>query len=133
VDGCVTVVMMKSLPAEHTNDGFAHTLLVMKGFTTLIIYIDCLDIVVKKLSRIRSRFMVLSLPGEFETCKEFEISKAGQKYVSKNWLGSSDIPGEHLYIDISSIKERSFGGAKFRALILDNYTDFCWRYVLKKV
>ena len=27
VDGCVTGVMMKSLPAEHTNDGLAHTLI----------------------------------------------------------------------------------------------------------
>jgi hypothetical protein len=77
--------------------------------------------------------MVLSLPGEFETCEECAISKSRQKDVSKNWLGSSDIPGEHLYIDISSITERSFRGAKFRALTLDNYTDFYWRYyVLKK-
>jgi hypothetical protein len=39
--------------------------------------------------------------------------------VNKNWLGSSELPGERLYIDISSIKERSFAGAKFLALIVD--------------
>jgi hypothetical protein len=42
----------------------------------------------------------------------------------KNWLGSSNLPGEHLNINISSIKERSIGGAKFWALIVDYLTDF---------
>jgi hypothetical protein len=41
------------------------------------------------------------------------------------------LPGEHLYVDISSIKERSFGGAKFWALIVDDYTDYCWSSVMK--
>jgi hypothetical protein len=40
------------------------------------------------------------------------------------------LPGERLYVDISSIKERSFGGAKFWALIVDDYTDFCWSFVM---
>jgi transposase InsO family protein len=51
--------------------------------------------------------------------------------VNKNWLGSSNVPGERLYIDISSIKERSFGGAKFWPLIVDNYMGYCWRVVMK--
>jgi transposase InsO family protein len=40
------------------------------------------------------------------------------------------LPGEPLYIDISSIKQRSFGGAKFWALIVDDYTDYCWSFVM---
>jgi transposase InsO family protein len=51
--------------------------------------------------------------------------------VNKNWLGSSNLLGERLYLDISSIKERSIGGAKFWALIVDDYTDYCWSFVLK--
>jgi hypothetical protein len=51
--------------------------------------------------------------------------------VNKNWLGSSNLPGERLYVDISSIKERSFGRAKFWALIVDNYKDYYWSFVLK--
>jgi transposase InsO family protein len=51
--------------------------------------------------------------------------------VNKNWLGSSNLPGERLYMDISSIKERSIGGAKFWALIVNDYTDYCWSFVLK--
>jgi hypothetical protein len=45
--------------------------------------------------------------------------------VNKNWLGSSNLPGERLYVDISLMKERSIGGSKFWALIVDDYTDYC--------
>jgi hypothetical protein len=34
-------------------------------------------------------------------------------------------------VKISSIKERSIGGAKFWALIVDDYTDYCWSFELK--
>jgi hypothetical protein len=44
------------------------------------------------------------LIGEFNTCGECAISKARQKKVKKEWKGGSQIPGERLYIDISSIK-----------------------------
>jgi hypothetical protein len=46
--------------------------------------------------------------------------------VNKNWLGSSNVLGERLYIEISSIKEGSFGGAKFWALIVDECIEYCW-------
>jgi hypothetical protein len=69
--------------------------------------------------------------GSFDTCEQFAIAKARQKNVNKNWLGSSNLPGEHLYVNISSIKERSFGGAKFWSLLVDDYTDFCWSFVMK--
>jgi hypothetical protein len=39
--------------------------------------------------------------------------------------------GERLYIDISSIKNESFGGSKFWVLIVDDYTDYCWSLFLK--
>jgi hypothetical protein len=47
------------------------------------------------------------------------------------WLGSSNFPDECLYVDVSLIKERSFGGAKFWALIVDDYTDYYWSFVMK--
>ena len=71
------------------------------------------------------------LIGEFTTCEECAISKARQKNVAKEWKGGSLIPGERLYIDISSIKNESFGGSKFWVLIVDNYTDYCWSLFLK--
>jgi transposase InsO family protein len=41
------------------------------------------------------------------------------------------LPGGRLYVDISSIKERSFNGAKFWALIVDDYSDHCWSFIMK--
>jgi hypothetical protein len=70
--------------------------------------------------------------GDFDTYEQCAIVKARQKDVTKNWLGSSNFPGEKLYVCISSIKEKSSGGAKFWALIVDDYTDYCWSFVLKK-
>jgi hypothetical protein len=69
--------------------------------------------------------------GNFDTCEQCAIVKARQKNVNKNWLGSSNVPGERLYVDISSIKERSIGGEKFWAFIVDDYTDYCWIFVMK--
>jgi Txe/YoeB family toxin of Txe-Axe toxin-antitoxin module len=51
--------------------------------------------------------------------------------VNKNCLGSSNFPGESFYVDISLIKERSFDGAKFWALIVDDYPYYCWSFILK--
>jgi hypothetical protein len=49
------------------------------------------------------------------------IVKANQKTVNKVWFGSSNIPGERIYINISSIKVTSLGGAKFWALAVDDF------------
>jgi hypothetical protein len=69
--------------------------------------------------------------GNFDTCEQCAIAKARQKNVNKNWLGSSTFSGERFYADISSIKERIFGGVKFWALIVDDYPDYCWSFVIK--
>jgi hypothetical protein len=117
-DGCVTGVMMKpivkkiisigmerSLDINHLHKVFGHC-----GLETL-----------------KSTFKMYGLKhsGNFETCKECAVAKAQQKDVNKNWLNSSDVPSERLYINISSIAEKSFGGAKFWAPIIDNYSDYC--------
>jgi hypothetical protein len=52
--------------------------------------------------------------------------------VNKEWKGGSTTPGEQLYVDISSIKGNSFRGAKFWALIVDDYSSYCWSYYLKR-
>jgi transposase InsO family protein len=75
--------------------------------------------------------MELSPPVILDTCEKCAIAKAQQKNIKKNWLGSSNLPGERLYVDISSIKERNFGREKFWPLIVDDYTDYCWSFVLR--
>jgi hypothetical protein len=65
-------------------------------------------------------------------CEECAIAKARQKNTNKVAKGGSKTSGARIYIDMSSIKGESFGGSKFWALIVDVYTDFCWRNFLKK-
>jgi hypothetical protein len=69
--------------------------------------------------------------GSIDTCDQCAIAKAQQENDNKNCLGSSHLPGECLYVDISLVKERSFGGATFWALIVDDYIDFRWSFVMK--
>jgi hypothetical protein len=38
--------------------------------------------------------------------------------------------GEQIFIDISSIKQVSYGGAKFGILVQDEYTDYLWSFFL---
>ena len=44
----------------------------------------------------------------------------------------SKIPGERLCFDVSSVKARSFGGAKFWLLVMDDATGYSWSYFLKQ-
>jgi hypothetical protein len=60
------------------------------------------------------------------------VAKAKQKNSNKDWKGSSITPGERLYADISSIKGESYGGSKFWALVVDDYSGYCWSYFLKE-
>ena len=48
------------------------------------------------------------LHGEFKTCEECAIAKARQKNLNKDWKGGSQIPGERLYLDISSVRDASY-------------------------
>ena len=41
------------------------------------------------------------------------------------------VPGERLAFDVSSIKSRSYGGAKFWLLVMDDCTGFIWSHFLK--
>jgi hypothetical protein len=54
-----------------------------------------------------------------------------QKNLNKKWKGGNEMTGGQSYLDIGSIKGASFGGCKFWALIVDNYTKYCWSILLK--
>ena len=72
------------------------------------------------------------LTGKSAICEDCALAKARQKNVNKEWKGSSKLPGERIYLDISSVRDVSFGGAKFWVLIVDDYTDYCWSLFLKE-
>jgi hypothetical protein len=42
--------------------------------------------------------------GQFELCEDCAIAKSRQKNINKAWSGSSNIPEEKLYVDISSFQ-----------------------------
>jgi hypothetical protein len=46
-------------------------------------------------------------------------------------IEQSQVPGEQLYLDFSSIKDISCEGSKFWVLIVDDYRDYSWSIFLK--
>ena len=74
----------------------------------------------------------VNLTGTLPPCKDCALAKAKQKTVSKiTPKTTAKIKGERLYMEISSICSISYGGAKFWLLIVDEATDYCWRYFIK--
>ena len=75
----------------------------------------------------------IKLSGTFEVCADCAKAKARQKNIPKgtDTVHATTI-GERLYMDISSIKTTSYGGAKFWLLVVDDKSDFCWSYFLKR-
>jgi hypothetical protein len=53
----------------------------------------------------------LKLKGDFKVCKDCADAKARQKKLNKDWKGGSQVPGERVYLDISSIGDESYGGS----------------------
>jgi hypothetical protein len=82
-------------------------------------------------ARLTGKALGYEVIGTFDTCEACSIGKARQKNINKQWKGGSSVPGERLYVDISSIQGVSFGGAKFWALVVDDFSGYCWSYFLK--
>jgi hypothetical protein len=59
------------------------------------------------------------------------VAEARQRNINKDWKGGSQVPGERVYLDISSVKGESYGGSYFWALVVDDHTDYCWSLFLK--
>jgi hypothetical protein len=76
----------------------------------------------KKTANIRG----LKLKEEFKVCEDCALAKARQRKVNKDWKGGTQVLGERVYLDISSIKGESNGGSCFWAFVVDDHTDYCW-------
>ena len=70
--------------------------------------------------------------GKMERCQECIESNIKKKAVNKFTEESSSTPGERIFIDTTSIKHRSMGGAKFLLGAVDDCTGFVWGKALKK-
>ena len=111
------------------------------GFPTLTIgkkvdvnvFHQLLGHVSETVTRQTAKYYGVELEGDFNTCEECALAKARQKNLGHvDFLKRSKNPGERLFIDISSIKEPSVGGAKFWLLGVDDATDFCWSSFLNR-
>jgi hypothetical protein len=78
-------------------------------------------------TRLTGKAYGYEVTGKFDVCEACSVAKLRQKNINKEWKGGSSILGERLYVDISSIKGTSFGGAKFWALIIDDFSSYFWR------
>ena len=76
----------------------------------------------------------ITISGPVTKCRNCTMAKARQKNVNKqvDYGKISQIPGERLYMDTSSVKTTSIGGSKFWLLVVDEATDMCWSMFLKK-
>jgi hypothetical protein len=54
----------------------------------------------------------LTKSGISEVCEDCAIANTKENSFNKTCLGSSNIPGERIYNDISFIEERSLVGSK---------------------
>lgn len=74
------------------------------------------------------------MSGKFKPCSDYAKAKAKQANVPKSILDKkkSTVPGERFFLDISSIKTSSFGGAKFWVLLVDDATGFKFSCFLKR-
>jgi hypothetical protein len=67
----------------------------------------------------------LKLKREFKVYEDCAVAKVRQRNVNQDLKGGSQVPGERVYLDISSIKGESYGGSCFWSLVVDDYTDYC--------
>jgi len=82
-------------------------------------------------TRRTAKFYGWKLSGAFPECEECAIAKSKQKNLNKEAQERANVKGERLMLDISSINNSSFGGAKYWLLVIDDATDYCWSLLLK--
>ena len=84
-------------------------------------------------TKITAKYYGIDLTGTMDACESCILGKARQKNVGKgNEEKRETEPGKRLFFDVSSIKNVSYGGSKFWLLVVDDATDCCFSFFLKK-
>jgi len=71
------------------------------------------------------------LKNKMMNCDSCAMAKLCQKNVPKATATKSDTPGERLFIDISHLQNKSFGGSQYWLLVVGNVTNYCFSIFLK--
>ena len=74
----------------------------------------------------------LKMKGSMQHCDGCGMGKTKQKKMNKEPVPRAKKVGERMFMDISSIKHESAGGAKFWALFMDDRSGFLINRFLKK-
>ncbi len=72
------------------------------------------------------------LKGNFNPCEDCALGKAIQANVSKKAVTRSTNTRDWLFIDISSLSIKNRGGKQHWLLVMDDCTDNCWSFFIKK-
>jgi len=59
-------------------------------------------------------------------CVNCGQAKIARKFLNKLSTTKSTVPGQRIFVDISSVSTKSFGGSKFWVLVVDEYTSKKW-------
>ena len=69
--------------------------------------------------------------GSAAPCRHCIIAKASKNILPKSRIEPSEIPGERIFIDISSPKTEGVWGARHLLLIVDDCTDMLFNFFIK--
>jgi hypothetical protein len=58
----------------------------------------------------------LKFEGEFKLCEDGAVAKSRQISVNQDWKGGSQVLGERVYLDVSSINGERYSGSRFWSL-----------------
>jgi len=79
-----------------------------------------------------AKFYDWKISGTLNKCSDCGLAKSKQANTSKEKVLRSKVPGERLFIDISSVKGKSYSGSKFWLLVVDDNSDMAWSWFLKQ-
>ena len=86
----------------------------------------------EKIIRSTANKMGIRLEGHFRHCDGCALGKMKKKNVPKDKVPNAPRSGDRLFLDISSIKYPSMGGAKYLCLMMDDHSGFVTGSYLKK-
>ncbi len=84
------------------------------------------------LTRSTAKKMGIRLKGDFRHCDGCALGKMRKKNIAKEKVPNAPRNGDCLFLDISSIKYPSMGGAKYLCLMMDDHSGFVVGSYLKK-
>ena len=85
----------------------------------------------EEVTRATAANLGIKLIGKLEVCEDCALAKSRRNPIPKEATNKEEFPGGRLSLDLSSIRQESYGGAKFWCMIQDEATKMKWSFFLK--